>query len=183
MRSPAHCTWNTIIEFASILRELSRRISHNINNGRSEDYVLSAGCEDVSRRFPIRSTFNTFCRAVWYPHRQYRFAHRDWFALVSSSRSYTSYYFDSYGFPPFIPSLRSSDAIAPSGFLLGTTAGSYLFGLRQILLSLRPVHGERLYSETIRRSPYYPDRLKAGFQNVRVGIWTAKQSASRRTMQ
>ena len=85
MRSPAYFTWNTTIAFASILRELLRRFSHNINNGHSADYVLSAACEVFSRRFPIRSTSAAFDRAFWHPHRQHQSAHRDWFALVSHS--------------------------------------------------------------------------------------------------
>ena len=85
MRSPAHCTWNTKIAFASILRELSRRIYLNVNNGHSADYVLSAACDVISRRFPIRSTSTAFDEGVWHPHLQYRFTHGDWFALVSRS--------------------------------------------------------------------------------------------------
>ena len=84
MRPPAYCTWNTRIVFASIRRELSRRISHNINNEHYADYALPVGCEIVSRRIPMRST-SSFVRAVWHPHYQSRSAHREGFAMVSRS--------------------------------------------------------------------------------------------------
>ena len=47
--------------------------------------MLSAQCEFVSRLLPVWCTSATFYRAVWHPHRKYRSAHRNWFALVSHS--------------------------------------------------------------------------------------------------
>ena len=45
-----------------------------------------------------------------------------WLAVHFRPLSYTSYYFDSYGLPPFNPAIHSFDAIAPSGI---TTRYSY----------------------------------------------------------
>ena len=104
--------------------------------------------------------------------------HRDWFALVSRSfpitlpllllfrfiRSATIY---SLHTVVHLPQLLCME------LQIGITAGAYYDGLRQILLSLRPVHGQMLYTETILRSTCYSDRRRAGFRNFRVGVWVS----------
>ena len=56
-----HFTCNKTIAYATIPRETSRQISHNVY---SADYVLSAVCEFVSRRLFIGSSNPTFYSAV-----------------------------------------------------------------------------------------------------------------------
>jgi hypothetical protein len=63
------------------------------------------------------------------------------FAIHFQSRSSTAYYFDSYGLPPFIPSIQTHQTqLHRLGLQVGTATMTYYSGLRQILLSLRIVH-------------------------------------------
>jgi hypothetical protein len=72
-----------------------------------------------------------------------------WLAIHFQSRSYNYYYFHSYGLPPFIPSIQSfisrNCTVWDYNSVQGTTARTYYFGLRQILLSLRTAHRQMLH--------------------------------------
>ena len=66
--------------------------------------------EFVSRRLSFGSTTPTFYSRFWHTHCEYWSSHRERFALASHSfaiQIHSSYYFDSYGLPPFIPSIQS----------------------------------------------------------------------------
>ena len=107
-----------------------------------------------------------------------------WLAIHFQSKSHSSYYFDSYGLPPYIPSIQSFirrncsvwdyNTVQLQG-LTSTICGKYccLFAL----------YMDRLYAETIRRSTCYSDRRQAGFGHVQVGVWTSTKYVSRWAVQ
>ena len=104
-----------------------------------------------------------------------------WLASHFQLRSYTSYYFDSYRLPPFIPSIQSfirrncSVWDYNSVQLQGPT--SSVCGKYCCLFAL---YMDKGYIPKKSSVSYYSDRRQAGFQYVRV--WTATQDVWR-TMQ
>ena len=72
--------------------------------------MLSTVSEFVSRRLSIRSPSTAFYEAVWHPivnTDPHTASGSHWLAIHFQSRSHFCYYFDSYGLPPFIPSIQS----------------------------------------------------------------------------
>jgi hypothetical protein len=162
-----------------------RQISHN---GHSTDYMLSAVCEFVSRRLPIRSTTTISDRTVWHTHREYWPAHRIRFALVSHSFPIMFLHYILFWF--LLPaSLYSLHTIVHQTQLhrlviqLVTTTRTYFSSLWQIVLSLCTVHGVRLQTATLRWDPYHHGCRQAGFRNVRDGFSIAAQHVARRALQ
>ena len=91
-----------------------------------------------------------------------------WLAIHFQSRSHYPYYFDSYVVPPCIPSIQSFIRHNSLVWDYNTVQlqGPTSTSLRQILMSLRPVHGQWLYAKTVRRAPFYSDLPQAGFGHV-----------------
>ena len=93
-----------------------------------------------------------------------------WLAVHFQLCSHSSYYFDSYGLPPFIPSIQSfirrNCSVWDYNSVQLQVPTSAVCGKYCCLFAL---YMDRLYAETIRRSTCYSNRRQGGFRNVRVG--------------
>ena len=77
-------------------------------NGYVADTLYTKGCVFISRRVSARHcAAASITNTIRYSYRKYSSAHVQLYALASNlqPRSYSGYFFDSYGLPPLIPSI------------------------------------------------------------------------------